>query len=92
MVVVVDKCVVVGGNFGILVFDLLVDDIELYVLELLSFQLEICDCFNVEVVIVLNVSEDYMDCYDGMVDYYLVKYWIFCGVCQVVVNCVDVLI
>ncbi|MBN0698400.1 UDP-N-acetylmuramoyl-L-alanine--D-glutamate ligase, partial [Pseudomonas aeruginosa] len=91
MAVAADKRVAVGGNLGTPALDLLADDIELYVLELSSFQLETCDRLNAEVATVLNVSEDHMDRYDGMADYHLAKHLIFRGARQVVVNRADAL-
>lgn len=42
--------------------------------------------FKVVVVIVLNVSEDYMDRYDLFVDYCVVKFKIYNNVENVIVN------
>ncbi|MNO82389.1 UDP-N-acetylmuramoylalanine--D-glutamate ligase [compost metagenome] len=83
------KRVAVGGNLGTPALDLLDDDIELYVLELSSFQLETCERLNAAVATCLNVSEDHMDRYDGMADYHLAKHRIFRGAQQVVVNRAD---
>ncbi|MBU2371121.1 MAG: UDP-N-acetylmuramoyl-L-alanine--D-glutamate ligase, partial [Gammaproteobacteria bacterium] len=66
--------------------DLLNDDVELYVLELSSFQLEITDQLNAEVATCLNISEDHMDRYDGLPAYHQSKHRIFRGARQVVVN------
>ncbi|MCP8463709.1 UDP-N-acetylmuramoyl-L-alanine--D-glutamate ligase [Pseudomonas sp. ZM23] len=85
------KRVAVGGNLGTPALDLLADDIELYVVELSSFQLETCERLNAEVATCLNVSEDHMDRYDGMADYHLAKHRIFRGARQVVVNRADAL-
>ena len=54
------KRVAVGGNLGTPALDLLADDVELYVLELSSFQLETTDQLNAEVATCLNISEDHM--------------------------------
>ncbi|MFO8212481.1 Mur ligase family protein, partial [Pseudomonas aeruginosa] len=81
--------VAVGGNLGTPALDLLADDVELYVLELSSFQLETCERLGAEVATCLNVSEDHMDRYDGMADYHLAKHRIFRGARQVVVNRAD---
>ncbi|MBO3277624.1 UDP-N-acetylmuramoyl-L-alanine--D-glutamate ligase [Pseudomonas schmalbachii] len=89
MAVAAGKRVAVGGNLGTPALDLLADDIELYVLELSSFQLETCERLNAEVATCLNVSEDHMDRYDGMADYHLAKHRIFRGARQVVVNRAD---
>ncbi|WP_207883771.1 UDP-N-acetylmuramoyl-L-alanine--D-glutamate ligase [Pseudomonas sp. 30_B] len=85
------KRVAVGGNLGTPALDLLADDVELYVVELSSFQLETCERLDAEVATCLNVSEDHMDRYDGMADYHLAKHRIFRGARQVVVNRADAL-
>ncbi|TDV69971.1 UDP-N-acetylmuramoyl-L-alanine--D-glutamate ligase [Pseudomonas sp. LP_7_YM] len=85
------KRVAVGGNLGTPALDLLSDDIELYVMELSSFQLETTDQLGAEVATVLNVSEDHMDRYSGLPAYHLAKHRIFRGARQVVVNRQDAL-
>nr|WP_178117788.1 UDP-N-acetylmuramoyl-L-alanine--D-glutamate ligase [Pseudomonas sp. R5(2019)] len=91
MAVQAGKRVAVGGNLGTPALDLLSDDVELYVLELSSFQLETTDQLNAEVATVLNVSEDHMDRYSGLPAYHLAKHRIFRGARQVVVNRQDAL-
>jgi UDP-N-acetylmuramoylalanine--D-glutamate ligase len=85
------KRVAVGGNLGTPALDLLSDDVELYVMELSSFQLETTDQLNAEVATVLNISEDHMDRYSGLPAYHLAKHRIFRGAKQVVVNRQDAL-
>lgn len=85
------KRVAVGGNLGTPALDLLADDVELYVLELSSFQLETTDQLNAEVATVLNISEDHMDRYSGLPAYHLAKHRIFRGARQVVYNRQDAL-
>jgi UDP-N-acetylmuramoylalanine--D-glutamate ligase len=85
------KRVAVGGNLGTPALDLLDDSVELYVLELSSFQLETTDQLGAEVATVLNVSEDHMDRYSGLPAYHLAKHRIFRGARQVVVNRQDAL-
>ena len=85
------KRVAVGGNLGTPALDLLNDDIELYVMELSSFQLETTNQLGAEVATVLNVSEDHMDRYSGLPAYHLAKHRIFRGARQVVVNRQDAL-
>jgi UDP-N-acetylmuramoylalanine--D-glutamate ligase len=85
------KRVAVGGNLGTPALDLLSDDVELYVMELSSFQLETTDQLGAEVATVLNVSEDHMDRYSGLPAYHLAKHRIFRGARQVVVNRQDAL-
>ena len=83
--------VAVGGNLGTPALDLLADDVELYVIELSSFQLETTDWLNAEVATCLNVSEDHMDRYADLPAYHLAKHRIFRGARQVVVNRDDAL-
>jgi len=85
------KKVAVGGNIGTPALDLLSDEVELYVLELSSFQLETTERLVAEVATCLNISEDHMDRYDGMAQYHLAKHRIFRGARQVVVNRDDAL-
>jgi UDP-N-acetylmuramoylalanine--D-glutamate ligase len=85
------KRVAVGGNLGTPALDLLSDDVELYVMELSSFQLETTHDLGAEVATVLNVSEDHMDRYSGLPAYHLAKHRIFRGAKQVVVNRQDAL-
>nr|WP_282100746.1 UDP-N-acetylmuramoyl-L-alanine--D-glutamate ligase [Pseudomonas syringae] len=85
------KRVAVGGNLGTPALDLLSDEVELYVMELSSFQLETTDQLNAEVATVLNISEDHMDRYNGLPAYHLAKHRIFRGARQVVVNRQDAL-
>jgi len=91
MAVAAGKRVAVGGNLGTPALDLLSDDVELYVMELSSFQLETTDHLGAEVATVLNVSEDHMDRYSGLPAYHLAKHRIFRGARQVVVNRQDAL-
>jgi UDP-N-acetylmuramoylalanine--D-glutamate ligase len=85
------KRVAVGGNLGTPALDLLADDIELYVLELSSFQLETTAHLNAAVATVLNVSEDHMDRYSGLPAYHQAKQRIFRGAQHVVINRQDAL-
>ncbi|TBU78522.1 UDP-N-acetylmuramoyl-L-alanine--D-glutamate ligase [Phytopseudomonas daroniae] len=78
--------VAVGGNLGTPALDLLADDVELYVIELSSFQLETTELLNAEVATCLNVSEDHMDRYADLPAYHLAKHRVFRGARQVVVN------
>ncbi|MBD1585650.1 UDP-N-acetylmuramoyl-L-alanine--D-glutamate ligase [Pseudomonas typographi] len=91
MALAAGKRVAVGGNLGTPALDLLADEVELYVLELSSFQLETTHQLGAEVATVLNLSEDHMDRYSGMPAYHLAKHRIFRGARQVVVNRQDAL-
>ncbi len=56
----------VGGNLGEPALDLLDDEVELYILELSSFQLESTWSLKPAAAVVLNVSPDHMDRYAGI--------------------------
>lgn len=83
------KKVAVGGNLGEAALNLLSEDVELYVLELSSFQLESCQHLNAEVATLLNISEDHMDRYVGIKEYIEAKQRIFIGAKHCVINVDD---
>lgn len=84
--------VAVGGNIGVPVLELLKEQqVDLFVIELSSFQLERCQTINAEVATVLNLSADHMDRYPDMLAYHQAKHRIFTGCKQVVVNREDTL-
>lgn len=89
------KKVAVAGNIGLAVLDLLDergeerDDIDLYVLELSSFQLERLGSLAADVAVVLNLSADHMDRYESMEVYHQAKQRIFIDARQAVVNRAD---
>jgi len=58
--------VAVGGNLGTPALDLIDDDVELYVLEVSSFQLESTDNAGFTVAANLNVSQDHLDRHGNM--------------------------
>ena len=68
------KRVLTGGNVGIPVLQLLDQETpDLYVLELSSFQLETTYSMNAKAAVILNISEDHLDRYDGMDSYVAAK-------------------
>lgn len=69
--------VAVGGNFGTPALDLLADDIDLYVLELSSFQLELTDRIACAAATVLNISADHIDRHGSLEHYAGLKARIF---------------
>lgn len=83
------KKVAVGGNLGIPALDLLVQDAELYVLELSSFQLERTEILETVAATVLNVTEDHFDRYSGVSEYAEAKQKIFNGQGVMVLNADD---
>lgn len=58
--------VAVGGNLGEPALDLLDDAVELYVLELSSFQLDTTHSLRAAAAVVLNLSPDHMDRYPDL--------------------------
>ena len=76
----------VGGNLGTPALELLAPEIELYVLELSSFQLERAGELGLAVATVLNVSADHLDRHGSMSGYREAKHRIFRGCKKVVVN------
>jgi UDP-N-acetylmuramoylalanine--D-glutamate ligase len=84
-----DACgvrVQVGGNLGIPALDLLDDKAELYVLELSSFQLETTYSLKAKAAVVLNISPDHLDRYDGMQGYIDAKMRIYRNCENVILN------
>jgi UDP-N-acetylmuramoylalanine--D-glutamate ligase len=83
----------VAGNIGLPVLDAL-GGIETgarpmpraVVLELSSFQLETTASLRPDAAVVLNVSEDHLDRYEGMAEYAAAKARVFVGAGIVVVN------
>ena len=70
--------VVVAGNIGNPVLDYLSkDEIQLFVLELSSFQLDITSSLKAKVACILNVSPDHLDRYESYQDYAASKQTIF---------------
>ena len=85
------KRAVAGGNIGTPALDLLADEdqIDVYVMELSSFQLETTRDLGADVATILNISPDHMDRYDGMADYERAKQRIFQQAKNIVVNSDD---
>ncbi|SHO56717.1 UDP-N-acetylmuramoyl-L-alanine--D-glutamate ligase [Vibrio quintilis] len=76
----------VGGNIGVPALDLIDGAMDLYVLELSSFQLETTSHLRVKAAAFLNLSEDHMDRYDSMAAYRQAKLRIFSHAESIVVN------
>jgi UDP-N-acetylmuramoylalanine--D-glutamate ligase len=81
--------VAVGGNFGTPALDLLADDVELYVLELSSFQLELTESLAPAAAAVLNLSPDHIDRHRSLERYAAIKARIFRNAGTAVVNADD---
>lgn len=78
--------VAVGGNLGEPALELLDDGVELYVLELSSFQLESTWSLKLRAATVLNLSADHMDRYADIAEYAAVKAGIYVHAEVAVVN------
>ncbi len=82
----------VAGNIGVPVLDVLDENgqensgLDLYVLELSSFQLERLHELKAEAAVILNISADHMDRYSDLKSYCLAKQRIFSGVKKIVFN------
>ncbi len=61
----IGKRAVVCGNFGVPVLDVIDQDVDVFVLELSSFQLDTTSSLMCEAATVLNVSPDHLDRYDS---------------------------
>lgn len=86
MAKVAGRRVAVGGNFGTPALDLVAPGVEVYVLELSSFQLETTSSLALCSGTVLNLSEDHMDRYASYADYGMAKQRIFAHCELAVVN------
>lgn len=83
--------VAVGGNLGTPALALLDDNIQLYVMELSSFQLETVTRLNAKVATILNISADHLDRYADMHAYHRAKSRVYFGAEKVVFNREDIL-
>jgi len=79
MVKTAGKCTAVGGNLGTPALDLLADEVEIYVLELSSFQLERTSELNAVAATILNVSADHLDRYTSIAAYTEQKRKVYAG-------------
>lgn len=80
----------VAGNIGLPVLDALsaAIDVDIWVLELSSFQLETTHSLRAKVAVNLNVTEDHMDRYGSLEEYAMAKQRIFDG-CDAAVYWLD---
>ncbi len=76
----------VGGNFGTPALDLVAGDVDCYVLELSSFQLETTYSLQLAGATILNLSEDHMDRYADFAAYGMAKQRIYAHCATAVVN------
>jgi UDP-N-acetylmuramoylalanine--D-glutamate ligase len=76
----------IGGNLGQPALELLAPEVELYVLELSSFQLETTHSLETAAAVVLNVSPDHMDRYASLDEYAATKARIYQGAATGIIN------
>ncbi|WP_094751699.1 UDP-N-acetylmuramoyl-L-alanine--D-glutamate ligase [Psychromonas sp. CD1] len=69
--------VAIGGNIGTPALDLLAPEIDLYILELSSFQLETTTSLNADIATILNISADHLDRYRSYAHYIKTKHIIY---------------
>lgn len=80
----------VAGNIGLPVLDALsaAQQVDVWILELSSFQLETTHSLRAKIAVNLNVTEDHMDRYESLDDYAMAKQRIFEG-CDTAVYWLD---
>lgn len=81
--------VAVGGNLGTPALNLLASDVDVYVLELSSFQLDITNNLRCVAATVLNVTPDHLDRYGDLAAYAASKQRIYGGAETAVFNRAD---
>ena len=91
MAVQAGKHAVASGNIGTPVLDSLDDEIDLYVLELSSFQLESLQYLPMKAAVVLNISADHLDRYSDLAAYAMSKQVIYDSAEVLVLNKDDAL-
>lgn len=82
----------VGGNLGTPALDLLDPAVELYLLELSSFQLETTQSLTLAAAAVLNVSADHMDRHQSLSAYAAIKAKAYAHADVCVVNADDAMV
>lgn len=71
------KTVGMGGNIGVPVLELVGQTVDVYVLELSSFQLELMHDLHLRAATILNISDDHLDRYNDARDYANAKHRIY---------------
>lgn len=83
------KKTAIGGNLGTAALDLLNAKVNLYILELSSFQLERTCALNATAATVLNISADHLDRHKTLSSYCFEKQKVFRGDGQMILNADD---
>ena len=81
---------VMAGNIGVAIFDLEnVSDLDVLVLEMSSYQLDLCPSFRPDISIVLNITPDHLDRHGSMQAYIDAKAIILEGIGTAVIGVDD---
>ena len=80
------KSVSLAGNIGTPCLDVLREDVDFYVLEISSYQLELATELKTEVSVVLNLMPDHMDRYANEQDYYRTKLGLYDNANRALIN------
>jgi len=60
---------VMGGNIGKAVLDLDLNDVDVLVLEISSYQMDLCPSFRPDISVLLNITPDHLDRHGSMAAY-----------------------
>ena len=82
----------IGGNIGKPILDCLEDDIDLYVVELSSYQLDYTKRLNLLTGVVLNITPDHLDRYENFEHYTASKLSLYRYCQNLVINIDEALI
>jgi UDP-N-acetylmuramoylalanine--D-glutamate ligase len=80
---------VMGGNIGVPVFDLEIKNKPFVVLELSSYQLDLCPKFRPEISVLLNITPDHIDRHGSLDNYAAAKARMFEGQGVAIINSDD---
>lgn len=78
-----------AGNIGVPVLDALQQDVDVYVLELSSYQLESTFSLAPDIAVVLNIAPDHQDRYENLQAYLAAKLRIYQGAKKNLINADD---
>ena len=80
---------VIGGNIGTPVLDLNLEGVEAIVIELSSYQLDLCPTFSPDIAVHINLTPDHLDRHGSMDGYIQAKMRIFEGSGKAVIGIDD---
>ena len=75
-----------GGNIGLPVLELLIDNLEYSIIELSSFQLEMTKNINCDVATITNITPDHLDRHKTFENYINIKHKIFDNAKTIIIN------